>query len=274
MYYVQASDGVQLAVYDYNPEGENIVFLIHGWPLSNKIYEYQLNPLLEKGYRVVTMDLRGFGESDVPACNYSYDQMADDIYRVAQVCKLDCFALVGFSMGGAIALRYMNKFQGYGVKKLFLLSAAAPKWTRGQGYPYGLTCEYVNSLIRQATIDRAQLAYEFSHKQLFAYPKSNVIVNWFGDIALSASGIGTIQTAISLRDEDGSKDLKSVCVPTVIIHGAKDRIVSKELIMLQHKGIANSVLYTLENSAHAVMYDELERFNNIFLKELDYRKNS
>ncbi len=268
MYYVQASDGVHLAVYDYTSKGEDIVFLIHGWPLSSKIYEYQLNPLIEKGYRVVTMDLRGFGESDVPACGYSYDQMADDIYQVAQACKLDCFVLVGFSMGGAVALRYMNKFQGYGVKKLFLLSAAAPMWTKRQGYPYGLTCDYVNSLIRQAAVDRAQLAYEFSHKYLFACPKSNTIINWFGDIALSASGIGTIQTAISLRDEDGRKDLKSVCVPTVIIYGKKDAVVTKELIMLQHREIKGSVLYTLENSAHGIMYDELERFNNIFLKEL------
>ena len=47
MYYVQASDGVHLAVYDYNSKGEDIVFLIHGWPLSSKIYEYQLNPLIE-----------------------------------------------------------------------------------------------------------------------------------------------------------------------------------------------------------------------------------
>lgn len=268
MYYVQASDGVQLAVYDYNPGGEKAVLLVHGWPLSSKIYEYQLGPLIECGYRVVAFDLRGFGESDVPSCGYSYDQMADDIYRVAQACQLDCFSLVGFSMGGAITLRYMNKFQGYGVEKLFLLAAAAPMWTRRQGYPYGLTCDYVNQLIHLAATDRPQLAYNFSHKQLFACPKSEAVLRWFETIALSASGLGTVQTGISLRDEDGRADLKTVCVPTVIIHGAKDPVVSNDLVMLQHRGIAKSVLYTLENSSHGIMYDELERFNQIFLKEL------
>ena len=43
-------------------------------------------------------------------------------------------------MGGAVALRYMNKFQGYGVKKLFLLSAAAPMWTNivTTRYPFSI----------------------------------------------------------------------------------------------------------------------------------------
>ena len=71
----------------------------------------------------------------------------------------------------------------------------------------------------------------------------------------------------------GRKDLKSVCVPTVIIYGKKDAVVTKELIMLQHREIKGSVLYTLENSAHGIMYDELERFNNIFLKVDPYQEN-
>ena len=130
MFFVEVSDGVKVAVYDYNPKGKQTVLLVHGWPLSHKMYEYQINCLLDLGYRVTALDLRGFGASDTPAGGYSYDRMANDIYEV--VCALDLkdFILVGFSMGGAIVLRYMNCCRGYGVKKLILLSAAAPSWTR------------------------------------------------------------------------------------------------------------------------------------------------
>ena len=274
MFYIKSSDGTKIAVYDYRCGKKRVkgtVLLVHGWPLSHEIYEYQIGCLVECGYRVVALDLRGFGNSDTPACGYTYNQRAEDIYHVVCALHLKCFTLVGFSMGGAIVLRYMNRYRGYGVKKLILLSAAAPSWTRRPGYPYGLTREYVDGLIHQACTDRAELAYNFSHKQLFASPQSEAAKDWFEQIALSASGIGTKEAAIALRDEDGRKDLKSVRVPTVIIHGAKDEVVSNDLALLQHKGIPCSKLYTLENSGHGIMYDELEIFNCIFMDAVEGR---
>lgn len=266
MIYVKSNDGVKIAVYDYNTTGKNTIFLVHGWPLSHKIFEYQLEALICEDFRVVAIDLRGFGQSDTPACNYSYDQMARDIYIVVQTLKLRNFVLTGFSMGGAIVLRYMRLFREYGVKKLILLSAAAPSWTQRPEYPFGLTQEYVNQLICLASVDRPMLAYTFSHTQLFACQHSQAVKDWFEDIALSASGIGTIQTAISLRDEDGRDDLSCVHVPTCILHGGKDVVVSNDLVHIQNEGISGSTLINIADSGHGIMYDELAIFNQYFLQ--------
>lgn len=265
MIHIKSTDGTKIAVYDYNPSGSGTVFLVHGWPLSGKMYEYQVEMLLQYNYRVVVIDLRGFGESEVPAHGYSYQQMAADIYSVVRALRLTQIILVGFSMGGAIALRYMRLYKGYGVKRLILLAAAAPCWTQRPGFPYGLSKSYVNQLIQLAATDRPQLAYQFAHDQLFASPQSEAAMNWFEDIALSASGIGTIRCAVSLRDEDGRADLTAVHVPTILIHGAKDAVVSNDLIQVQWQNIRDSRLYTLENSGHGVVYDQLEDFNQIFL---------
>lgn len=268
MMYVKSTDGTKIAVYDYNSGGEETVFLVHGWPLSHKIYEYQIQQLLDRNFRIIAIDLRGFGQSDTSAGGYHYDQMAGDIYAVVCALKLHCFTLTGFSMGGAAVLRYMRICKGFGVKKLILLAAAAPCWTQRPGYPYGVTREYANQLIYLASTDRPQLCENFAQNQLFASPQTQAAKNWFEYIALSASGIGTVQSAIALRDEDGRKDLEAVCVPTVIIHGAKDTVVTEDLVRLQHEGIRDSVLYTLKNSGHGIMYDELERFNEIFMYEV------
>lgn len=265
MFHINSSDGVKIAVYDFNPHGGETVFLVHGWPLSYEIYEYQIQLLLKCGYRVVAVDLRGFGNSDAPCGSYSYDQMAWDIYSVVCALRLYRFTLVGFSMGGAVALRYMRKCKGYGVKKLILLAAAAPAWTRRQGYPYGRAREDANQLIDQAATNRPQLAHVFSHEQLFASPQTETIKRWFETIALSASGIGTVESAISLRDEDGRKDLPHVRVPTVILHGAKDIVVPGDLVRIQQQCIKNARVYTLKNSGHGIMYDELASFNRYFL---------
>lgn len=266
MDYVRASDGTKIAVYDSNPRGRCTVLLVHGWPLSHKIFEYQENLLLEYGFRVVTLDLRGFGNSDAPEGGYCYDQMARDLYLVVKSLGLRNFVLGGFSMGGAIVLRYMKNYKGFGVVKLMLMAAAAPSFIQRPDFPYGVTPETVNRLIAQAGSDRPQLAWAFSHEQLFTKPKSAAVLRWFEDIALSASGVGTIQAAISLRDEDGRADLRCVHVPTIIFQGEQDLVVPMNLTMLQYECIPGARLCNLKNSGHGVMYDELERFNNCMME--------
>ncbi len=267
MYYITSNDGTKIAVYDYNPQGKQTIFLIHGWPLSHQIFEYQINLLTDCGYRVVAVDLRGFGKSDTPVWGYSYDQMSTDIFQIVRRLCLRRFILVGFSMGGAIALRYMNRYNGFGVCKLILLSAAAPCFAQRPDFPYGKPVQEVNDLIALAETDRPQLCLNFS-RQLFARPHSDAAVDWFRGIALSASGIGTIKCAIALRDEDGWEDFSCVHVPTYIIHGDKDVIVSQELAEIQHENICGSKLITLPGSGHGIVYDQLEEFNSIFMNAI------
>lgn len=267
MYYVTSADGVKIAVYDYNPQEKQTVFLVHGWPLSHEIFEYQVNLLTDHGYRVVAVDLRGFGRSDTPACGYTYDQMSADLFQIVRQLCLKNFILVGFSMGGAIALRYMDRYKGSGVCRLILLSAAAPCFAASPGFPYGKPLPEVNGLISLAGTDRPRLCLDFS-RQLFACPHSEAVVDWFRGIALSASGIGTIKCAVALRDENVQTDFRSVHVPTYIIHGAKDVIVSNELAKIQHENICGSRLITLADSGHGIVYDQLEKFNSVFMDSI------
>lgn len=170
-------------------------------------------------------------------------------------------------MGGAIALRYMNTYNGFGVCKLILLSAAAPCFAQHPGFPYGKPSQEVNDLICLAQTDRPQLCLNFS-RQLFACPHSDAVVDWFREIALSASGIGTIKCAIALRDEDVQSDFCCVHVPTYIIHGDKDMIVSRKLAEIQHESICGSKLITLSDSGHGIVYDQLEKFNSLFMDSI------
>lgn len=269
MFFVTVRNGIKIAVEDLNCGAEKTIVMVHGWPLSGKIFEYQKDFLTRFGYRVVTLDLRGFGQSDAPTYGYSYDEMASDIRQVVQALHLNCFVLAGFSMGGAIAIRYISRYNGYGVKKLVLMGAAAPSFTKRPGVPYGQTREYVNQLISQAETDRPALAESFG-KMLLATPHSNAVLQWFTGISFGASGIGTIETARSLRDEDLCQDMKKIHVPTGIFHGKKDMVVPFELGQMQQQEICNSVLYPFENSGHAVFYDELEQFHKALLCFLEH----
>lgn len=64
----------------------------------------------------------------------------------------------------------------------------------------------------------------------------------------------------------GSCDLPCVHVPTWIIHGGKDVVVSNDLARIQKEGIPCSCLVILENSGHGIMYDELACLTGYFLR--------
>lgn len=89
------------------------------------MFEYQFTELPNHGYRCIGIDLRGFGDSDKPWNEYNYDTMADDVKTVLDTLNIENATLVGFSMGGAISIRYMARHNGAHIQKLALLGAAA-----------------------------------------------------------------------------------------------------------------------------------------------------
>src|SRR5512133_80192 len=116
--YIEVEPNVRLHIMDAG-EGKTII-LIHGWPLSDEMYEYQYVDLLKHNFRVIGITLRGFGKSDKPYGSYDYDQHASDIKKVVDELDLKDAVLCGFSMGGAIAIRYASLYNGPQVSKLGL----------------------------------------------------------------------------------------------------------------------------------------------------------
>ena len=75
--YLEVEPNVRLHITDAG-EGRPIV-LIHGWPLSDEMFEYQYYDLMENNFRVIGITLRGFGKSDKPYGEYNYDVHVQDI---------------------------------------------------------------------------------------------------------------------------------------------------------------------------------------------------
>jgi len=103
--------------------------------------------LMNHDFRVIGITLRGFGRSDKPYGAYNYDVHARDIKSVLDKLDIKDAVLGGFSMGGAIAIRYVSTYDSAHVSKLVLAGAAAPLWTQRRDFPYNLTQSEVDELI-------------------------------------------------------------------------------------------------------------------------------
>jgi non-heme chloroperoxidase len=263
--YIEVEPNVNLHISD-GGEGRPIV-LIHGWPYSDEMYEYQYNDLINNKFRVIGITLRGFGKSDKPYGKYNYDVHALDIKRVLDILDINDAVLVGFSMGGAIAVRYVSVYNGAHVSKLVLAGAAVPIWTKRTDFPFNLPQSAVDELIILNYNDRPKLLSDFSKKFSAIQTSLNIGIRyWLKGIALSASSYATAQCLVALRDSDLRGDMAKIKMPTLIMHGKKDKICSFDLAEQMNTGIANSELVAFEKTGHSLFLEETQKFNKELLK--------
>jgi len=258
--FIEVEPNVKLHVTDLG-EGQPIV-LIHGWPLNDAMYEYQYQYFVEKGFRVIGISMRGFGKSDRPYGKYDFDVFSDDIKVVLEKLKINNAVLGGFSMGGAVVIHYMAKYNGAHVSKLALFAAAAPSWKQREGYPYGASDEAAAGLIQTTRTNRQQLIEDFG--KAFAASENAIsagMAQWLASINSDASPYATTQSIIALRDLDLRPALSKINVPVAIFHGTKDKLCDFVFAEQLHKGLKNSYIVKFENSGHALFIEEMEKFN-------------
>jgi non-heme chloroperoxidase len=263
--YIEVEPNVSLHITDAG-EGRPIV-LIHGWPLSDEMYEYQYIDLMNAGLRAIGITLRGFGKSDKPYGSYNYNIHASDINKVLNKLDIKDSVLAGFSMGGAIAIRYVSAYKGAHVSRLVLCGAAAPIWTQRKDFPYNLPQSAVDDLIKLNYKDRPKLLSDFA--KIFSSSENALnegIGSWLNGICLSASSYATAQCLIALRDTDLRSDLDKIRIPTLIMHGKKDKICSFDLAGQMNTGISGSNIVAFENSGHSMFLEETQKFNQELIK--------
>jgi len=259
-YMIQVEPNVSVYVNDIKPSGRKTILFLHGWPGNHKLFEYQYNRLCQLGYRCIGLDTRGFGNSDKPWKGYDYNRMADDVRCVIEALNLHDVTLGGHSTGGAVAIRYMARHNGFGVSKLALFATAAPSLIQRANFPYGLKAEDVNQMIHSTYTDRPAMLRDFG--KIFFYQKvSEPFSDWFFQLGLEAASWSTIEVEKAWLMEELFSDMAKIQVPTLILHGIHDQVCLFPLAIAQNRGIRNSVLIPFENSGHGLFYDEVDKFN-------------
>lgn len=268
MAYVQAKDGTQLHVKDMG-KGSPVV-LIHGWPLTGDMFEYQTLALLEAGYRVITYDRRGFGQSGHPADGYNYDNFADDLASVLEKLDLQDVALVGFSMGGGEIARYLSRHGAARISKAVLVSSVAGYLLKDQTNPDGVDVSVFDDMKAQIRKDRFAFLQDFA-KTFYGVgwvssPVSDGILDWSFTLGLMASPKATIDCVDAFGKTDFRPDLKSFTIPTLIIHGTADKTVPIEpSSRVVAAAIPGSQLIEYEGEPHGLFATAPDRLNSDLL---------
>jgi non-heme chloroperoxidase len=249
------------------------VVLIHGFPLSGRSWEKQTTALLAAGYRVITYDRRGFGESSQPSVGYDYDTFAADLDTLMSTLDLRDVVLVGFSMGTGEVTRYLANFGSERVSKAVMLGVVPPFLLKTDDNAEGVDGSVFDGIIDAIKSDR--LAYLtgffdafYNLDELLGVRISEEVVRDSWNVAAGASAVGTVSCPPTWIT-DFRQDLPKNDVPTLVVHGDADRILPIDATARRlPELIADCELVEIPGAPHGMLWTHGAEINEVLLRFL------
>jgi non-heme chloroperoxidase len=268
-------DGVNIAADCGGDAGAPVVLLLHGGGQTRHSWRRTATALVGRGFRVVSIDLRGHGESDwSPTKAYDLDDFAGDLRSVmAQLSNPP--AVVGASLGGLAALTVLGEERNPGVARALVLVDVVPRLsTEGTGR----ISEFLNAHLQGfASIEEAAeavAAYTNNRRRprdisglrrnLRAGPDGRLYWHW--DPGFVA---GQRDTPPHLARERLETAARNVRVPTLLVRGAQSDLVTpdaaRELVTL----IPDCEYFDVEGAGHMVVGDRNDAFDRSIVSFLE-----
>jgi non-heme chloroperoxidase len=221
-------DGVEIFYKDWG-SGRPIVFH-HGWPLSSDDWDTQMLYFVGKGYRVIAHDRRGHGRSSQVSDGHDMDHYAGDVAALVDKLDLHDAIHIGHSTGGGEATRYVARHAKGRAAKLVLIGAVPPIMVKSAANPGGLPIEVFDALRSQLAGNRAEFFRDFASGPFYGYNRPGakvslaVIENWWRQ-GMMGGAKAHHEGIKAFSETDFSDDLKSIAIPTLVMHGDDDQIV-------------------------------------------------
>lgn len=238
---------------------------VHGWASSGRAWDGQLNDLeLAARHRLIAVDLRGHGASDVPVSGYDRaSTWADDIAAVLAYAGRPA-VLVGWSYGGLVITDYLRERGTAGVAGLVLAGALTEL---GRGRPGGAIGSAWDGILRDVLSedpDEAVPALATLAKRMTVAPRSGEDVQRHTGEMLSVPP--AVRKALFRRDVGSADVLAAVDVPTLVAHGAEDTVVAPSSAEYSAGKIPGAVLRWFSSVGHLPFTERREEFNAALLE--------
>ncbi len=237
--------------YEEKGEGELIV-LLHGWGSNIKLFA-NLIDLLSKKYKVVAMDMPGFGESQEPPSAWCVDDYADFVIEFLKAYNTDKVMLLGHSFGGRVIIKLNSRENlPFEISKVILVDSAGilppksnKKSFRTRWYKF---CRTILS-----TGIMQKIAPEALEKLRVKYGSADYV---------AASPLMR-QVLVKTVNEDLEPLLPNIKCPTLLVWGVNDTATPLSDGEKMEKLIPDAGLVKLENAGHYSFLEQQYTFNRV-----------
>jgi non-heme chloroperoxidase len=266
---VKTKDGVDIFFKDWGPKDAQPIMFHHGWPLSSDDWDTQMLFFVQNGYRVIAHDRRGHGRSTQVSNGHDMEHYAADAFAVVEYLNLKKVVHIGHSTGGGEVARYVAKHgePAGRVAKAVLVSAVPPIMLKTANNPEGLPMEVFDGFRKGVTENRAQLFLNVASGPFYGFNRegakvyAGVIQNWWrqGMIGSAKAHYDGIK---AFSETDQTEDLKTITVPTLVMHGDDDQIVPIANAALKSvKLLKNGTLKVYKGYPHGMLTTHADVIN-------------
>ncbi|NUT77565.1 alpha/beta hydrolase [Pseudomonas sp. C1C7] len=262
-------DGTQIFYKDWG-NGQPIVFH-HGWPLSSDDWDAQMLFFLGKGFRVIAHDRRGHGRSTQTDTGNEMDTYAADVAELMAHLNITNAIHIGHSTGGGEVARYVARHGRGRVAKAVLIGAVPPIMLRTAKNPGGLPMDVFDGLRKAVADNRAQFYRDFPTGPFYGFNRPGakvsqpVIDNWWRQ-GMNGGIKAQYDCIKAFSETDFTDDLKTIEVPTLVLHGEDDQIVPiADSAQLTIKLLKRGTLKTYPGLPHGMCTTHTEVINQDLL---------
>ncbi|MGW5109113.1 alpha/beta fold hydrolase [Nocardia sp. NPDC004123] len=255
--------------YEDHGNGRPVV-LVHGYPLNGASWEKQQRVLLDAGYRVITYDRRGFGNSSRPTIGYDYDTFTADLHTLVEHLDLTDAILVGFSMGSGEVTRYLSRYGSARIAKAVLMGAIPPYLRKTEDNPEGVDQAVFDGIKAAVLADRPAYFKDFLDNFYNVDVLGGTRISeqaWQNsfNVALNAS-THAAYACVDTWLTDFRDDLPAIDVPVLLIHGDEDRILPYSATAARLPGLIKDLtVVTIEGGPHNIAWTHPEVVNPALL---------
>lgn len=259
---VQVEEGVQIAVEDRGT-GTPVV-LLHGWSLSHEVWAPQVELLSAVGHRVVAIDLRGHGGSVCASdSDYGLPRLTDDVLAVLDTLELEQAVIVGWSLGGLVALR-LAAIAPERSLRVVLIASNGVAHARHSRFPFGVAPEVVLPMLEEGELRRREDLRRKVLRTGFASTPEPEVLDRLLRISLQTGTPAALGCLRTLLGSDQVDVLHDVRAPVVQIIGRADPSVSREGSDWLQAELADAEQVVLE-CGHYPMLEVREAFDAALL---------
>jgi non-heme chloroperoxidase len=264
---VTTNDGLQIFYRDIGPRTAQPIVFHHGWPLSSDDWDTQTLYFLDKGYRVVAHDRRGHGRSSQTGDGHDMNHYAADVAAVVEHLDLRNAIHVGHSTGGGEATRYVARHGKDRVSKLVLIGAVPPLMLKTAANPGGLPIGIFDGLRKDLAANRSRFYLDLASGPFYGYNRPGaeasqaVIWNWWRQ-GMMGGAKAHYDCIAAFSGTDFTEDLKSITVPTLVLHGDDDQIVPiADSALLSARLLKNGTLKVCKGLPHGMCTTHADLIN-------------